>query len=227
MEDKSAEADEGALFYPGIHVQVVVPGVTTSDGERIECEVQLRTKAQDLWSVPSHGLIYKPVVEPTRDIRRRVLRLSVLVEIFDQEVEQAMTEVEMLPSYAAMSLLRVAEAEYLSFASEPGDDELSLDVLADLEGLLPDAGEYGPILHEFAEIHREKLEAAYEGYGAFSEWAGEWAYWLVSQPESLVIWQQIETAPMALAAKVRHTDLRESVSHLYEIWGRDFPIRSP
>jgi hypothetical protein len=95
----------------------------------------------------------------------------------------------MLPSYEAMSLLRTAEAEYLAFVSEPGDDELSLDVLTDLKKLLPKAAEYGPILHEFAETHRAKLEAAYKGYTAFSEWAGEWAYWLVSQPESLIVWQ--------------------------------------
>jgi ppGpp synthetase/RelA/SpoT-type nucleotidyltranferase len=48
IKNKSAEGDVGELFYPGVHVQVVVDGAATADGEPIECEIQLRTKAQDL-----------------------------------------------------------------------------------------------------------------------------------------------------------------------------------
>jgi putative GTP pyrophosphokinase len=226
IEDKSTEADENMLFYPGIHVQVIVPGVMTSEDEPIECEVQLRTKAQDLWSVPSHQLVYKPLIEAPREIRRRVLRLSVLVEIFDEEVRDAMAEVESIPGYEEAVLLRTAEGLYFTFVSEPGDQELSFEVLDRLGPILPqndDVSEFATHLSEFAEANRPKLSEAYRQFGPYSAFAGEWAYWLVSQPESIIVWFLISSAPMQLAEVVRSTDLEGAMSQLFAIWGSPFP----
>jgi ppGpp synthetase/RelA/SpoT-type nucleotidyltranferase len=225
VEDKAAEADTAILYYPGIHVQVVVPEATTSDHEAIECEVQLRTKAQDLWSVPSHKLVYKPVLEPSRESRRRIMRLSVLVEIFDEEVDRAMAEVASMPGYEEARLLAAAESQYFTFVSEPGERELSFEVL---QRLLPvvegrHSADYGTSLGEFANLHRDKLQKAYDTYGPYSEFAKEWGYWLMSQPESIIVWQLIETAPLLLASLVAGTDLEDSVRKLYAIWGSAFP----
>jgi ppGpp synthetase/RelA/SpoT-type nucleotidyltranferase len=225
IEDKSEEADEAILFYPGVHIQVEVPGVTTSDGESIECEIQLRTKAQDLWSVPSHKLIYKPVLDPESETKRRILRLSVLVEIFDEEVERAMTEVASMPGYAEARLLAAAESHYFTFVGEPGEHELSLEVLGHLSVVIRDRKieDYPAALDEFVATHREKLALAYEQFGPYSDSASEGAYWLVSQPESIIVWHLIETAPMHLASIISGTDLVETVRQLYAIWGSAFP----
>lgn len=223
IEDKTEEAHEYLLYYPGVHVQVVVPNAVTSDQQPIECEVQLRTKAQDLWSVPSHKLIYKPIIEPSKRTRRRVLRLSVLVEIFDEEVEQAMKEVASLPGYEEMRLLRTAESLYLTFVAEPGDDNVSLEVLSGLKAAIPLDADYAEALASFVEDHKAKLEHLYDQYGAYSPWANEWAYWLASQPESVIILERIERAPMLLAGVVSGTELEPGVSQLFEIWGAAFP----
>ena len=110
------------LHYPGVHAQVTVPGAQTADGKPIEAELQLRTKSQDLWAVVSHKLDYKGAITPAKQTRRRILRLSVLAEMFDQEVGIAMNELAADPAYVNARYLQVAEAEYLRFVGEPGNE---------------------------------------------------------------------------------------------------------
>jgi len=224
VRDLALEADVKALFYPGVHAQVVIPGAQTSDGEPIEAEVQLRTTAQDAWSIASHKLVYKGVVDPGRQIRRRVLRLSVLIEMFDEEVGAAMNELASDPAYANAQLLHVAESEYLRFVAEPGEDELSLEVIDALsQALVDELTSYGALLRGFAEDNKEKLADIYSTYGVYSAFAGEFSYWLFSQPESLIVFHLIEQRPMALARAVRGSEIEGAVSRLFEGWGRQMP----
>jgi putative GTP pyrophosphokinase len=132
IDDKRLSDEPTALVYPGTHFQVRVPALTEKDGSPIECEVQVRTKAEDLWSVPSHKLTYRAPVEVSRLTQRRMWRLSVLVEMFDEEVETAMAEVASLPGYKSARLLDIAESVYLTFVVEREDRELSIDVITAL-----------------------------------------------------------------------------------------------
>jgi ppGpp synthetase/RelA/SpoT-type nucleotidyltranferase len=224
-EDKREEAKVDELYYPGVHVQVLVPGVTTSDGEPIECEIQVRTKAQDLWSVPSHELVYKGVIEPSRQTKRRILRLSVLTEMFDEEVRLAMREVATDPRYELALLLRSAESSYLTFVAEPGDDELSLEVLSIVVASVPAElrGTYADVLRQFVETQRVKLVDLFSTYGVYSDFASQYAYWLFSQPESLVVLERIEAAPQALAEAVSGSEIEDVVRHLFAAWGAPMP----
>jgi putative GTP pyrophosphokinase len=194
-KQKSVKADE--LYYPGIHVQVVVPDVRTGDGAPIECEVQLRTKAQDLWSVPSHTLLYKGVVKPPAETARRIWRLSTLVELFDEEVERAMSEVLNTPDYAEAYLLAVAEPRFYTFVQREGYRDLSIEVLHELTDVFPAADEraaYGDTLGEFAEREHNRLSQLYRDYGPGSPFEGEGRYWLFSQPESLLLLERIASS---------------------------------
>lgn len=224
VEDKRETSEADRLSYSGIHFQVVVPGVTTSQGEPIECEIQLRTKAQDLWSVPSHELIYKGVIEPSMATRRRVLRLSVLAEMFDEEVRLAMAEIAADARYEAAVLLRAAESMYLNFVAEPGEEELSLEVLDIIGAALPkDRRAYPDLLRSFTEANRAKITSLLSTYGVYTPFAEQYAYWLFSQPESLVAFERIDTAPLALASAVSGTEIEDAVRPLYAAWGAVLP----
>lgn len=225
--DKSEEAAEDKLHYPGVHAQVTVPGVLTADGHQIEAELQLRTKGQDLWAVVSHKLDYKGAITPTKQTRRRILRLSVLPEMFDEEVGNAMNELAADPAYVNARYLQLAEAEYLRFVGEPGNDLLSLEVI---ETILPalahgqDSDGYAHDLTAFVNHHIDKLQDIYTRYGIFTEWAQQPAYWLFSQPESTIVFHLIETRPVALANTVRGTELETVTDRLYAAWGRAMPV---
>jgi|GEM_PF-1589595 ppGpp synthetase/RelA/SpoT-type nucleotidyltranferase len=226
LEDKSDDAAEWLLFYPGIHVQIEIPECFTSDGEQIQCEVQLRTKAQDLWSVPSHKLVYKPLLDPSSETKRRVMRLSVLVEIFDQEVNEAMNEVAQLPGYAEARLLALAEQHYFSFVGEPGEVDLSIDTLRLIRPVIEHAqfDDYEDALRQFVGVNRNKLSQAYQTYGPYSAFAAEFAYWMMSQPESMIVFHLADARPMLLANAVEGTDIERAVRELYAIWGTAFPV---
>lgn len=224
--DKSEEADEDKLHYPGIHAQVTVPGVLTTDGEPIEAELQLRTRGQDLWAVVSHKLDYKGAITPAKQTRRRILRLSVLPEMFDEEVGTAMTELAADPAYVNARYLQLAEAEYLRFVAEPGNDLLSLEVIETIRPALEhgeDADGYAHDLAEFVHQHVGKLQDIYDRYGILTEWAQQPAYWLFSQPESTIVFHLIETRSVALANTVRGTELETVTDRLYAAWGRAMP----
>ena len=74
---------------------------------------------------------------------------------------------------------------------------------------------YREDLREFAALHRDKLQAIYRDYGTYSDWAHESAYWLFTQPESIMAFQLVETAPVALASAVSGTEIERVVEKLY------------
>lgn len=227
--DKSQEAAEDKLHYPGVHAQVTVPGVQTADGHPIEAELQLRTKGQDLWAVVSHKLDYKGAITPAKQTRRRILRLSVLPEMFDEEVGTAMKELAADPAYVNARYLQLAEAEYLRFVGEPGNDLLSLEVIEAIRPALThdqDSDAYGVDLRGFVDQHADKLQDVYARFGLFTDWAQQPAYWLFSQPESTIVFHLVETRPVALANMVRGTELETVTDRLYAAWGRAMPAES-
>lgn len=226
IEDKAEQAGPETLFYPGVHVQVQVPDLTTEDGQSLECEIQLRTKAQDLWSVPSHELIYKGVIDADWATKRRVLRLSVLVEMFDEEVIRAMDEIAADPRYALGTLLRRIEPLFVAdFESEPGEDDLSLELLDAIRGALPplEGDTYAESVAQFASLRHDKIQRVLEEYGAESPFEDEWLYWMFTQPEVLVVLERIENAPMLLADAVRGTDVQSAVERVFAAWGEAMP----
>lgn len=224
VEDKSETASPNELYYPGVHIQVGVPRARDGQGGPIECEVQVRTKAQDLWSVPSHKLTYKGVVDPSRQTVRRIMRLSALVELFDEEVTQAMEEVESMPAYASARLLRLAESKFLTFVGEPGDDDLSLESLSVVAEAItaPELPHYDEAIESFATENYDRLRELYDQYGPGGTAADEWDNWLMSQPESLIVFERIANRKRLLKSVVEGTEVESAVRFLYDLWGIPF-----
>lgn len=64
------------------------------------------------------------------------------------------------PGYTDALYLQALEAEYLRFAADPGNDELSLEVISVVRNALPtdaDPDGYADQIREFVAEHREKL----------------------------------------------------------------------
>lgn len=223
MEDKSDGVDPQNLYYPGIHVQGIVPEFFTSDGQPIECEIQLRTKAQDAWAVASHGRIYKGILPLSKRTTRRIYRLSVLTEMFDEEVKTAMDEMCSEPEYEHAVLIRDLETLYLPMTGEPGENMLSLEVLDVLKSLVDVEGreKYFEELKKFVEENSSKISGILSDYGPRSDFANQWAYWLFSQPESLLIFEKVENHAFALSEAVEGTEMEEAFRHLFEAWGKE------
>jgi putative GTP pyrophosphokinase len=161
------------------------------------------------------------VIEPSVEIARKVARLSVLVEMFDEEVDSVMAKLEEDPRYETALLLRHAERLYYKFVAEPGESDLSIEVLGLVASSISEdeRPDYPATLAAFVDARRDRIEDAFRDYGATSSYAEDYKYFLFSQPESLILWERIEHRPRALAHSIENTDLAGPVGVLAEVWG--------
>jgi putative GTP pyrophosphokinase len=225
--DKSPSQRDPKVFgYSGLHVQMRFVDLTASDDEPIECEIQLRTQTQDAWAYLEHGLVYKPVIDPSPRIARKIERLSVLVEIFDEEVDSMIAELEQDPRYDSALLLHEAERWFFTFITEPGEHELSLEVIDQVKSSISrnQPADYAQTLAAFVAEHRTQIENALREYGVGSPYEGEFKYVLFTQPESLILWERIQNARLALTRSVRGSEIEPAVAALADVWGQSLPL---
>jgi ppGpp synthetase/RelA/SpoT-type nucleotidyltranferase len=220
----SRKGDPQQLDYTGLHLQVFAPP-GLDDAERIECELQLRTEAQDLWSsVVSHRFLYKPLVKIPDEIKRSLYRLVALIELFDEEVERAMNTIRKLEGYELYELLDLSERVFLSLSPSPDyDQSLSLQMLSALSPSIPEAelATYPEKLAAFAEERREDLQAVYDQYGPQ---AGEvdLRYLLLSQPESVVVLERLTNATGSIEDAWRDAGLPDALlTAVAGVWAVD------
>lgn len=185
VEDKTQELREAdKMGYGGVHVRAKM-----KDGPHVgaECEIQIRTAAQNVWSEMSHKLLYKPGVEPDLDTKRALMRLAVLMEIFDEEVTRRVDQLMSRAGYRIEELINAAEAAFYRFADTPYDRALSRLVIAEIAECLPSGqGEaYVRSLREFADSQEGKLTNIFEKY------RNSGAANLIHQPESIIVFERL------------------------------------
>jgi ppGpp synthetase/RelA/SpoT-type nucleotidyltranferase len=208
VEDKRQVIDPTLLAYSGIHVQVVAEHAT-EEYEVIECEVQLRTAAQDAWSIVSHQVLYKPLLELPAPVQHSIYRLVALVELFDEEVQRVMDLIPTLPGAEVLDLLDIAESRFLALAHSPSNKEVSILILqavADSIDVL-ERKNYAALLDAFIESERDNLTQLFEEYGPHSVVSYVPSYLLFGQAESLILLERLTAKPHALVARWREGGL--------------------
>jgi ppGpp synthetase/RelA/SpoT-type nucleotidyltranferase len=221
VQDKR-DVDPAKLEYTGVHLQVLAPE-RPGDTERLEVELQLRTKAQDLWSsVVSHRLLYKKDVELPRPIQRRLTRLLALMELFDEEVARVSRELPQVHGYAAQNLTTAAETAYLALHPIEGWDRgLSSDMVEIVLRALGDADleAYPAALAAFVEERQDELQAVLDDYGPTDEDKDPY-YLLFEQPEVVLVWERLVHAREGLVAAWRKSDLPlELLDRVADVFG--------
>lgn len=197
IEDKRDVVNPETLAYSGVHVQVVAPP-EEGDSEPIECEAQIRTAAQDAWSVVSHRLLYKPVLELPRDAQHAVYRLVALMEIFDQEVQRVSEILPTLPGYEYRDLIQTAETEFLGIAHSKSHRALTAQVLDLLEDVIPADRAYIETLRDFIANSHDLIADALRTYGPRTTFSSDFSYTLFSQAEFLIVLERLGAKPLAL-----------------------------
>lgn len=200
------------IGYGGVHLQIV-----TRDGDTVsgECEIQVRSAAQNLWSEMSHRLLYKPGVEPDEDTKRALTRLAALMEIFDEEVSRRVNQLTAAPGYQIEELINLAESEFYRFSDNTYDRPLSRYVISEIGPTLPteNASLYSEQLRTFVADHEDKLT------GIFRRYADVDTAVLLHQPESMIIFERMASDPFILRdVWEQHLPLDE-LDQLQAIWG--------
>ncbi|MDY6918239.1 MAG: hypothetical protein SVP26_09920 [Chloroflexota bacterium] len=207
-ENKTLGLEYDQLGYLGIHFEVSLPeGMLEPDDKHrgLICEIQLHTRAQNLWADISHELSYKPSQPPPTEVKRSIYRLVALVEIFDDAVAEARKEMLSRPAFQEARMLEQLDRHFYRFTAKPYDRELSLGMLSGLQTLLSEdeVSGFGPLLDRFTEQNQEKLEEIFSQYAD-----DERCNPLLFQPETLLVFERLE----------------KDVFRLKEIWGDLLPL---
>jgi ppGpp synthetase/RelA/SpoT-type nucleotidyltranferase len=204
--------EDDKIGYGGVHLQIVI-----RDGETVrgECEIQVRSAAQNLWSEMSHRLLYKPGVEPDEDTKRALTRLAALMEIFDEEVSRRVNQMTAAPGYQIEELINLAESEFYRFSDNTYDRPLSRYVISEIGSTLPteNAHQYAAQLRAFVAGNESKLT------GIFRRYADVDTAVLLHQPESMIIFERIASDPFMLREVWEQQLPLDEFEQLQAIWG--------
>lgn len=193
---------------------------TTSLFDGLSCEIQVHTRAQNLWSETTHDLSYKPAADIPMQYKRSLNRLEVLTELFDDEVSRIRREIMSLPGFKEAQVLSGLEPHFYHLSSRSFDKELSIQIIEHLMCLYGDTPAEGinTEIDRFVEAHAAKLGDIYRRY----ETDERPELLFVHQPEALLIFHRLETDQFTLHyvwSKNYHVTFLE---HLAIAWGKSF-----
>ena len=214
-DDKRVTAEPDRFGYRATHFQVKYAGAPEGLGD-LECEIQVMTKAENLWADTTHDLSYKSDGPLPPEIQRIYHRLVSLTELFDLEVERARREMEAMPRSFGAQLLNILEGYYQRFIGQEYDVELSEMVLNFLgEHVIFDAIDTTrTAIDHFIFNNDEKIQqliARYQG--------DEYANPLIWQPELFVILSQLETNKFVLQERWPEILPENLLVSLADDWG--------
>ncbi|WP_341925253.1 RelA/SpoT domain-containing protein [Nocardioides psychrotolerans] len=212
------------LFYPGIHLDLEAPEVFDHTGAPVFCEVQIRTRAQDAWAVASHKLTYKGAITPPKKMQRLVVRLTIFVEVFDEEIHRLFKKRAKLPMYAEALVLEHLESRYEEVSGDPAEGAKDLSIIAILMNAYDDDEKprVSELIDAFCSSQEGLLELVRE-HSLNAEGYRDRSDWLFTQPEVLVVLERAQAKRHRLLSAVMHTDLEDIVRSTCISAGRPLP----
>ena len=132
-----------------------------------------------------HKLTYKGVIQPPPRIERLVKRLTILMEVFDDEVQRLFKKRAKLPMYAEAMVLEHLEAPFELVANEPAAVTKDLSIVKIPMGAYTDAErpQVNTLVDAYCAQHRDELAALFEEHGIHSTAYRDNSDWLFTQPE--------------------------------------------
>ncbi|KUM31905.1 hypothetical protein AQ436_01960 [Arthrobacter sp. EpRS66] len=215
LDKRRAAPDK--LEYSSDQFDLCDSAIVDSRGKGQKVEVQVRTFVSDAWYMIDHRLNYKNPTDLPPNLRRRVLRLIILAELFDEEVSSLMNDVsDFEDSVEAAKFNRVNKFfhefahRYAKPARPQGLFEILLTAYDDDERAAIDAtlrgrfeiGELGEHYKKISERHKPGADDFLEKYD-----------WLYLQPESLLI-ADLAQQPLLLKSVIENTDFDRIVTSM-------------
>lgn len=220
FEDKRVQMSPTELGYYGQHFDVSLrqeDATRVSEAAReLRCEVQVHTRAHNLWAELSHDLTYKsPTILP-RDVVGRIYRIVALLDLVDSEIQGSRDAAVRAPGFEEGAMLVSLERHYFELTGKAHDAELSLYIVSGLKGLYDESERraFDARMEDFVSSNRERLEQRYEKYQHDDR-----ANPILFQPEALMIVERLEANSFALREaweRILPLDLLEDLAN---IWG--------
>lgn len=217
-EDKRTGLSPNRLDYLGIHFLASTTDLSILPDPSLgglQFEIQVHTRAQHLWATVSHELIYKAPLQPPSPVERALYRLMALVELFDGEVQRGREEVVNQGGYEEAKVLVDLEDTFYGFAVSDWDRKLSQLIVETLAPLYEanQILDFNQVLRPFVGTFRDKLQGIYDDY------LDDARHPLISQPESLLIFERLQNDRFMLANKWGNYLPETILEGMAEVWG--------
>ena len=212
------ELKRNEFGYVGIHYDVELKN--QEDGLKgLRCEIQLHTRAQNMWADAEHDLLYKFVGEVGEESERSLYRLMALVEVFDSELQRVIDVANSDPGRYVSAMIGELERRFYTLtAGREYNAELSRVVVAVVkEAYVADEfPNFNDIISEFVRINVTKLEHIYQQYRRDHRCAT-----LLYQPEALMIFERMDANPLILREVWDYKLDAELLTALADVWAAD------
>ena len=219
FEKKSDKLKYDQLGYTSDHFEVRIKSELQQFSEiqqysPLIFELQVRTLCQHTWADIEHALLYKQDMPLEEALKRRVFRLTSLLEICDQEFETVNNKLVSHPDYKVFASLKKLEGKFFKYAKRDYDKETSIIFLTQLSLLLtkPDFD-----LHKvtaFVDSNDQKINQIFKE--RITELNRNIYF---SQPEIFLIWYYIENDKYALISEWQKCNDVDELQELAVWWG--------
>ena len=220
IEDDKTQRPPDSFGYIGVHFDVPLSAINRARLPKLKgefCEIQLHSRANNLWSESEHDLVYKAVQSVPVGVQRRMNRLVALTELFDSELSGCRAQIQVLPGYENAQILASLERQFFRFTASAYRQSLSLRVIDALRSAYPSLkGKLiSDLIEDFATNRNQDLRATYRRRDVDPVMDV-----MLSQPESLLVFERLSAN--------RNNALREAwmrvlpldyLIHLAELWG--------
>lgn len=216
LDRKESGPDE--LKYKSMQFDLSAPDIVDSEGLPIEIEVQVRTAVSDAWYVVDHRLKYKGVVDLPGDLKRKLSRLIVLTELFDEEVEAVLNRQVELPDYAVArlyeSLMKLSESllNGQTHTSRP-EGLLELMLTAYPNGEIDNLQDR---IGSFADTHQDELRRIFAQHQYGSPQFVEERDWIYYEPEALLVAERSVAKPRLLRSALENSDFEPFIEPMID-----------
>jgi len=184
-------------------------------------EIQVRTLCQHAWADIEHALMYKQELDIEETYKRRIFRLTSLLEICDDEFDSINNKIVELPEYNLLYLLKILEGKFYKYARRSYNKEISIDVLSKFIEIYKIADNHTllKVLEDYFKENNVRITQI------FIERVKELETNIfLSQPEIFFIWFLIENKQYDLIKLWKQYFDIEDLFELSVIWGKPINV---
>lgn len=223
-EDKRDALGVENIGYQGVHFDVC-PNRPDSIPEPWRCvEIQVRTRSQGTWAMANHDISYKSPVDIPNSLRRRLSRMTVFMETFDEEVKRIRDELMNEPDYPIAKLIEELHAQRSRIGRPPTQSSggLTRKMVSELLGELHDPLIVAHDIDKWMDNHESRVSTTIECY----ENVGR--QFFVDRPEGLLAFFLISTDKYELADRWNQAGYDAKIlEDLFLAWGEIVPSSDP
>src|SRR6267142_2941676 len=164
FEDKRVQLSPAELGYYGQHFDVSLrpedAAHVSEQARTLRCELQVHTRAHNLWAELSHDLTYKSPAQLPRVVIERIYRIVALLDLVDSEIQASRDAAVKTPGFEEGAMLVTLERHYFELTGQQHDAELSLYIVAGLKRLYDESDRraFDARIAAFVQSNRERLE---------------------------------------------------------------------